>query len=85
MLPPILCEILQLYLLVLLVRIVLTWFPIQEGTMLGTVSHALGVVTDPILRPVRRLIPAVSFGGTAIDLSPILVFLVFEILLRIFC
>jgi YggT family protein len=37
-------------------------------------------ITEPVLRPVRRLLPPIRMGGMAMDLSPIIVFIVLGIL-----
>ena len=33
-------------------------------------------VTEPVLRPVRRIVPPLRVGATAVDLSPIIVWVV---------
>ena len=55
------CWLLQLYVFVLLVRIVLSWFPLEPGGAMATVNGYLRAVTDPVLDPVRRLLPRVSW------------------------
>jgi YggT family protein len=52
---------------------------------MASVQRVVGAVTDPVLSPVRRLLPPVSLGGTGavLDMSPIIVFIVIFILLRI--
>ena len=65
---------LNLYLLVLLWRVVLDWVGIfarrwrPKGVVLlaGNVVHAL---TDPPLNRLRRLVPGLRLGGVGIDLS----------------
>ena len=46
-----------IYLLILVLRAVLSWFPIRPGTALATANHWLCVVTEPVLAPFRRVIP----------------------------
>jgi YggT family protein len=46
-----------IYLLILVLRAVLSWFPVQSGSPLGAVNHWLYVVTEPVLAPFRRVIP----------------------------
>jgi YggT family protein len=46
-----------IYLLILVLRAVLSWFPVQPGSALGKVNHWLCVVTEPVLAPFRRVIP----------------------------
>lgn len=77
--------ILTLFLFVLFARVLLSYFPISPGTPMASVQRVVGAVTDPVLSPVRRLLPPVSLGGTGavLDMSPIIVFIVIFILLRI--
>ena len=74
-LPGILCTALTLYWIALIVRIILSWVrtvpePIQP------IANGIHAITDPVLRPVRGLLPPVRVGVAALDLSPIIVFLV---------
>jgi YggT family protein len=65
---------------IMLPRALLSWFPVHPGTPLATVNHVLYRLTEPVLAPVRRLLPPVSFGSMGIDLSFIIVFLGIQIL-----
>ncbi|MGO8876291.1 MAG: YggT family protein [Acidimicrobiales bacterium] len=74
--------ILLSFLVCLFVRVILSYFPISIGTPMAGVQRAVGAVTDPILAPVRRLVPPVSLGGGGVlDMSPVIVFVVIFILL----
>jgi YggT family protein len=77
--------ILTAFLLCLFVRVLMSYFPITDGTAMASIQRVVGVVTDPILTPVRRLLPPVSLGGAGavLDMSPIIVFIVIFILLKI--
>lgn len=74
--------LIQLYVIVIFVRIMFTWFPISSGTPAARIEHVLGSVTDPVLRQIRRIIPPVRLGGMALDLSPIVLIVIATILLR---
>jgi len=80
-----LCTVLQLWLLAVFLRIVLSWFPATEGGGLARVTDVLGAVTDPVLSPVRAMLPPVRMGGMGLDLSPMVVLLVGSVLLRVIC
>jgi len=65
----------NLYNNLLLVRIVLTWFPGLPAPLQGP-ANALAGITDPYLNLFRGIIPPI--GGT-IDLSPILAFVTLNV------
>lgn len=52
-----LCALLTVYLVVLFARVVLSWFPIHPGTPMATFYSLLYDLTEPVLAPVRRVIP----------------------------
>jgi YggT family protein len=70
-------QIITLYEIVIIVRIVLTWVPHNAQ---HPAAAFLYKITEPILAPVRRVIP--SIGG--IDISPIVVFIGLGFIKRIF-
>ena len=59
---------------IMIVRILLSWFP--NINWYNQPFKAMKEITDPILEPFRRIIPPIS----GIDFSPIIAFLVLEIL-----
>ena len=77
----ILVVIIELYVVVLIVRALLSWFPAPPGSTLSQVNRALDRVTEPVLRPVRRILPPVRAGGMAIDMSILVVILVCQLVL----
>ena len=80
-----LCNLLQLYVLLLFARIILSWFPISPGSGLSSVFSLLYNVTEPVLGPVRRMLPPVGIGGMGLDLSPIIVLFGVQILSNAIC
>lgn len=81
----IICWLIAAYMVVLLVRIVLSWFPISRGSPMETVASVLYALTEPVLGPLRRAIPPVRFGAMALDLSPLIVFFGLSILQNLIC
>jgi len=79
------CLVLQLYLYALFARIILSWFPISPGSALAPVFSFLYTITEPVLGPVRRLLPPARMGAMALDLSPIVVLIVFQLILARAC
>lgn len=66
----------QLYVLVLLARALLSWFPASPDSPLNPVRRVVFVLTEPVLAPFRRLIPPVGM----LDLSFLVAFIVVEII-----
>lgn len=79
------CVALQIYLLIVLVRIVMSWFPLQPGGAAEQVAGALMRVTEPVLRPMRQVIPSIPVGGMRLDLSPLVLILGINILQGFIC
>lgn len=79
------CLLMSVYLVALFGRIVLSWFPISPGSALAPVFSALYTVTEPVLGPLRRVIPPLGVGGMGIDLSPIIVIIGFQIIRGAIC
>jgi YggT family protein len=46
-----------IYLLMLILRAVLSWFPIEPGSPMSKVSHWLTKVTEPVIAPFRKIVP----------------------------
>lgn len=67
----------MLFEVVLFGRVVLSWFPITPGTPMASIQRVTHQLTEPVLGPVRRILPRTSIG---LDFSPIVVFFVIEIL-----
>ena len=67
------CLLLQLYLFAIFGRVLLSWFPLNPQGAMATVAGFLYTVTDPVMKPVRRMLPAARFGGMALDFSPVIV------------
>jgi YggT family protein len=73
--------LLQLYIIVVFLRVILSWFPISPDSPIATVYRFVYAVTEPVLGPIRRVMPGVGVGGMGLDFSPIIVLLVLQIIL----
>jgi YggT family protein len=71
-----LCDLIQIYIVVLFVRAIFSWFPPPRGGA-ATLYRILLDLTEPVLAPLRRVIPPAG----AFDLS-FLVLIVFLYILR---
>ncbi|HEX2273299.1 MAG TPA: YggT family protein [Acidimicrobiales bacterium] len=80
-----LCRLLQAYFLILIGRVVLSWFPISPGSGMASVFSVVYAITEPVLAPLRKVIPPIGMGGMGLDLSPIIVFMVVIVLQNAVC
>ncbi|MCX7619750.1 MAG: YggT family protein [Acidimicrobiales bacterium] len=78
------CIVLQLFILALVLRIVLSWFPLGDG-FLASAYRALFQVTEPVLGPLRGLLPPVRIGDFGLDLGPIVLIFVLTLVIRVIC
>jgi YggT family protein len=65
-----------LYSVILLARVLISWFPVDPYNPIVRVLHQL---TEPLLAPIRRLLPQTG----AIDFSPLIGFVVIILAQRI--
>ena len=79
------CGLLLAYFLVLLLRIVLSWFPMAPDGVGAQVFGISITLTEPLLGPLRRAIPPLRLGTVAVDLSPIIVFVGIRIIQGLLC
>jgi YggT family protein len=85
----ILCIVLTLYTFILLIRVIVSWAylfgfrPPYTGPV-RTILDLLEDVTEPVLKPLRALIPPVRAGGMGLDLSMIVAFVILFVLRQAF-
>jgi YggT family protein len=74
--------IFQIYEFLILIRVLLSW--INVNPYRPTVDHPLVRllyrITDPVLEPLRRVIPPI---GGAIDITPVVALLLLEVLRQV--
>lgn len=70
----------DLYALVLLAYIILTWIPAAPGSILGDVKNFLARISEPYLGLFRRLVPPI---GGMVDVTPIIALLVLQFGVRL--
>jgi YggT family protein len=63
--------------LILLARVLLTWFPNIDRY--NPIVQFIYNVTEPVLRPIRNVLPQTGM----MDFSPLIVFLILSVLMRI--
>lgn len=80
-----LCQLLLAYLIIIFARIICSWFPITPDSTLASIYAFLHTVTEPVLGPLRRVIPPLGMGGMGLDLSPLIVIFGITILRSVVC
>jgi YggT family protein len=75
------CALVTAYLVVLFVRAIMSWFPIRPGTPAGALFRILSDLTEPVVAPVRRVIPPAG----SFDIAFMVVFFGLLILRSIVC
>ena len=69
----------QIWVVAAIVRAILSWFPVPYGSPAHKANEVLARVTEPLIAPVRRVMPTVNAGGVGIDLSFLVVVLVIQL------
>lgn len=79
------CLLLQIYYFVLIARVLLSFVSRPPEPLLPLI-RGVRAVTDPVLEPLRRLLPPGRVGGgLAIDFAPILLFFAIYLLQSVLC
>jgi YggT family protein len=76
-----LCILIQAYMLVLIVRAIMSWFPLRGDSPFAPVYRIVYDVTEPALAPLRRIIPPAGM----FDLSFIVLWIGLFILRNLIC
>jgi len=73
--------LIQLYILVIVANALLSWFPPSTSSGgLATTQRVLRTLTEPVLRPLRQIVPRPHMGGVSVDFSPIVAILILSII-----
>lgn len=76
-------EILSLYIWVLIISALLSWFPATSTTGgLASTRRVLAIVTEPVLRPLRQILPRPRVGGMGVDFSVLVAIILLDIVNR---
>jgi YggT family protein len=76
----VICPLLSIYSLLIFARIIMSWVRIDPGSPVASIYSVVFNLTEPVLGPLRRAIPPVRLGMAALDLSPIIVFVVINLI-----
>ncbi|MGM0689798.1 MAG: YggT family protein [Bacillota bacterium] len=75
----------QIYYFIIFARIIMSWVMMggQANPTLSGIYQILYGVTEPLLAPLRRVIPSIRMGGGYLDLSPIVLLILVRILQQV--
>lgn len=79
------CLLLTWYRIAIFARVLLSWFPMNPNGLMATATGFLYVITDPVIMPVRRMLPPLRLGSVGLDLSPIIAIVAISIVNRLLC
>lgn len=79
------CPALQLYLIAVFARVLLSWFPFRGDGAMATITGFLYMITDPLIGPLRRRLPMLRLGAVALDLSPMVVIVAILFVRSVLC
>ena len=79
---------LQLYLYILIARMIVSWVPLlapqwRLQRLLASLFEIIYTLTDPPIKLLRRVIPPLNLGGVSLDLAFMAVFLLILVLQRV--
>lgn len=75
----ILCWLGQAYLIVLIAYVIFSWVPRPPEPLLPVI-RIIRAMVEPLLRPMRRVIPSVPVGNVSFDLSILVLFFGLQLL-----
>ena len=76
------CLLSLLYIIAMVGRFILSWFPVAHDSPVAMVSTVLFTITEPLLAPVRKLVPPIRIGAGLMDVSAIIVLIVLQVIVR---
>ncbi len=76
----IVAQLINAYVFAIFARVVLSWFPVSPGGAMASIFSFLYTITEPVLGPLRRVIP--PLGG--FDLSPIVALMGLRLIAGVF-
>ena len=59
------CAFLDLYVLVLFARAITSFFPASPGGTFARIQEVLARLTEPVLAPIRRVVPPIGIFDTS--------------------
>jgi YggT family protein len=79
------CLVLKAYILVLVLFIVLGYFPMPAESNWRRLRDGVSGLVQPVVAPIRRVVPPVQAGSVSFDLSLLIVFVAVTLLQGLLC
>jgi YggT family protein len=77
-------SLIGVYIWVFIISALLSWFPTTSSQSgMATVKRVLARLTEPVLRPLRQIVPRPRFGGVAVDFSVLVAVILLAFINRI--
>lgn len=75
-------SVLNIFYYILLARIILSWIPSRPGGLLADITEVVYSITEPLLAPIRKIVPPMAMGAGYLDLSPLILIMLLSVLRR---
>lgn len=75
----------QIYYIIVFARIILSWFMMGAGgnDALSSIYQVVYGLTEPLLAPLRKVLPMIRIGMGYLDLSPLVLLILLSLLRRL--
>ncbi len=74
-------QLIELYVYILIITAVMSWVPVRDHNgSLAQIKRVLASLTEPVLRPIRSILPRPSAGGVSIDFSVWIAIILFQVI-----
>lgn len=79
------CLLLKAYTLVLVLFVILSYFPMSTESNWRKLRNGVSGLVEPVVAPIRRAVPPVQAGTVSFDMSLLIVFLAVALLQGVIC
>jgi uncharacterized protein YggT (Ycf19 family) len=77
-------RLIYIYIWILIISALLSWFPNTSSSGgIAATKRVLAHITEPLLRPLRQIVPRPNIGGVGVDFSVLVAVILLTIISRI--
>ena len=80
MLGYILVRLVDLYSIIIVIYVVMSWIPMKSGSVVANLYDVFGKICDPYLNLFKKIMPPI---GGVVDITPIFAIIALELVMRI--